>query len=101
MLTEKQVLDKSGTVRAVSPTFRLADPPGLVISWDANNATVNKGDTCKVGWDYADMSFPVSKTNNRQTQGSIGKHTGQRNSVGCPAGKTYIILSILLLLHAQ
>lgn len=57
----KQVIDSSGTVQAVSPPFRLTDPPGVTIVSDARTAAVHKGDMARIEWNFADKPFPVSR----------------------------------------
>lgn len=47
-----QVRDSAGTARAVSPVFKVVASPSIVISKATYNETNNKGDVCRVEWEY-------------------------------------------------
>lgn len=55
-----QARDRAGKARVVSPAFELVAASGISISETAYNATVDKGDSCRVEWDHTGDSFPVS-----------------------------------------
>lgn len=59
-INAEQVMDATGNLNGVSPPFRLINPAGVIISGDAYDATVNKGDTSTVEWEFTGDSFPVS-----------------------------------------
>lgn len=57
----RQVLDATGKTKALSSPFRLVDPSGIALQEDAAifSGIVEKGDTRRVVWKFADKSFPV------------------------------------------
>lgn len=51
--------DSAGATRAVSPTFEVVTPPRIFVSKAAYNAIANKGDTCRVEWEYTGVPSTV------------------------------------------
>lgn len=49
----------AGVILDVSPTFEVVAPPSILVSKAASNTTADKGDACRVEWDYTGIPSAV------------------------------------------